>query len=347
MDFLVSEGIFRGRTIPQGATIGHPVSSLEFSRTLSRMASRKACGDDGVPAEILKLSPAPFKENFLDLINLVFASDFQLPKETLMGKVIILHKKGDPSLLVNYRPIALLNSTYQLINLILAGRLQDLAERHGVLESSQFGFRRLHRVTDSVQKQQLLLKFAKMGDGKLIRIDLDYANAFNSAGHACLWAILEKFGVPDVDLLKSFYDLASMRVCVGEHKTADIFMDTGTAQGSALSPLLFILFINALLRLLDQSELHHGVTGAPKFSHLAFADDLSLYLNSEANANKLLEKVHLFERWSGLRIALSKSFVTRTLPATIRKDVVSSLLLFLSNKKEIYVGQELEELMIY
>ena len=33
-------------------------------------------------------------------------------------------------------------------------------------------------------------------------------------------------------------------------------MDTGTAQGSALSQLLFILFINALLRLLDQSELH-------------------------------------------------------------------------------------------
>jgi hypothetical protein len=137
MDFLVSEGIFRGRTIPQGGTIRHPVSSLEFSR----MSSRKACGHDGVPPEILKLSPAPFKENFLDLINLVFASDFHLPKETLMGKVIILHKKGDPSFLGNYRPIALLNSTYQLINLILAGWLQDLAERHGVLESSQFGFR--------------------------------------------------------------------------------------------------------------------------------------------------------------------------------------------------------------
>ena len=50
------------------------------------------------------------------------------------------------------------------MNLILAGRLQDLAERHGVFESSQYGFRWLHRVTDSVQKQQLLLKFAiRMG----------------------------------------------------------------------------------------------------------------------------------------------------------------------------------------
>ncbi len=57
-------------------------------------------------------------------------------------------------------------------------------------------------------------------------------------------------------------------------------------------------FINVLLRLLDQSELHHGVTGVPQFSHLAFEDDLSLYLNSESNANRLQEKVHLFERWS-------------------------------------------------
>jgi hypothetical protein len=70
-------------------------------------------------------------------------------------------------------------------------------------------------------------------------------------------AILEKFCVPDIDLIKSFYDLASMLLYVGEHETADIFMDTGTTQGSALSLLLFILFINALLRLFDHSELHH------------------------------------------------------------------------------------------
>ena len=310
MEFLESAGVFQGRTIPLGATINHPVSPLEFQRILARMALRKACGVDGVPAEILKHSPESFQENLRHLINMIFASEFKLPKETLLSKVVLLYKKGDPSLLGNYRPIALLTSTYQLMNLLLAGRLQDLAERNRVFESSQYGFRWLHRVTDSVQKQQLLLKFAMAGDGTLIRVDLDYANAFNSAGHACLWAILEKFGVPDIDLLKNFYDLASMRLHVGAHETADIFMDTGTAQGSALSPLLFILFINALLRLFDKSGLQHGVDRAPQFNHLAFADDLSLYLNSEANANRLLEKVLQFERWSGLRLALSKSLIT-------------------------------------
>ena len=100
----------------------------------------------------------------------------------------------------NYRPIALLTSTYQLINIILADRLQTLAERHRLFESSQFGFRWLTGVTSSVQKQNWLLKLAKTGDGTLIRIDLDYRNAFNAAGHSCLWSILEKFGVPDISL---------------------------------------------------------------------------------------------------------------------------------------------------
>jgi hypothetical protein len=47
------------------------------------MASRKACGLDGV--QILKHSPEPFQENLRHLINVVFASEFKLPKDTLLG----------------------------------------------------------------------------------------------------------------------------------------------------------------------------------------------------------------------------------------------------------------------
>ena len=39
----------------------------------------------------------------------------------------------------------------------------------------------------------------------LIRIDLDFKNAFNSAGHSCLWAILRGLRVPDVDFLEDLY----------------------------------------------------------------------------------------------------------------------------------------------
>ena len=60
-----------------------------------------------------------------------------------------------------------------------------------------------HRSLGSIQKERWLFKQVMKQDTKLIRVDLDFKNAFNSAGHFSLWKILEGFGVPDVSLLSS------------------------------------------------------------------------------------------------------------------------------------------------
>jgi len=146
-------------------------------------------------------------------------------------------------------------------------------------------------------------------DGTLIRVDLDFKNAFNSLGHSCLWMILEGFGVPGVWLLKNIYENSSMRVQVGGEDTAAIQLDTGTVQCSVLSLLLFDLFINALLRLLDST----GIRNAPDCNHQAFADDLSLYTENTADADILLRPVHQFQEWSGLKISTKKSLATGAL----------------------------------
>jgi len=86
--------------------------------------------------------------------------------------------------------------------------------------------------------------------GRMIRINLDFKNAFNSAGHSCLWLILRGLGVPDVDFLED-HSKSWMKIYVGTGCSAPIQLDTGTVQGSVLSPLLFDPFLNALLRLLD------------------------------------------------------------------------------------------------
>jgi len=126
-------------------------------------------------------------------------------------------------------------------------------------------------------------------DTKLIRVDLDFKNAFNSAGHSSLWKILEGFGWPDVSLLSSIYEHSTMQILVGSKSSAAIQLDTGTVKGSALSPLLFDLFINALLRFLDSTGISHRVRGVPDWNHQAFADDLSLYVGSTEDANTLLD----------------------------------------------------------
>jgi len=103
---------------------------------------------------------------------------------------------------------------------------------------------------------------------------------------------------------------------MGTESTAPIQLDTGTVQGSVLSPLLFILFLNALLRLLDATSITHGIRRIPQWNHAAFADDLSIYVCTVKDGNTLLDVVHKFEDWSGLRISTPKSLATGAMYGT-------------------------------
>jgi len=85
-----------------------------------------------------------------------------------------------------------------------------------------------------------------------------------------------------------------MRVPVGGEYTTAIQLDTGIVQGSVLSPLLFDLFIDALLRLLDSTGIFHKVRNSPDWNHQAFSDDLSPYTENTADADTLLKLVQKF-----------------------------------------------------
>ena len=80
-----------------------------------------------------------------------------------------------------------------------------------------------------------------------------------------------------------------MKITLGTECSAPIQLDTGTVQGSVLSSLFFDLFLNALLRLLDATGIAHGIKMTPQWNHAAFADDLSIYVSTVRDGNKLLD----------------------------------------------------------
>jgi len=167
-----------------------------------------------------------------------------------------------------------------------------------------------------VQRAHWVQQQAMKESGTLIQIDLDFKNAFNSAGHSCLWAILRGLGVPDVDFLEDLYSKSWMKITVGTGCSAPIQLDTGTVQGSVLSALLFDLFLDALLRLLEATGVAHGIKRTPQWNHAAFADDLSIYVRTVRDANKLLDVIHEFEFWIGPRISILKSLATGAMYGT-------------------------------
>ena len=80
--------------------------------------------------------------------------------------------------------------------------------------------------------------------------------------------------------------------------------------------LPYDLFLNALLRLLDATGITHGIKRTPQWNHAAFADDLSIYVGTVRDGNKLLDVIHELEFWSGLRISIPKSIATGAMYGT-------------------------------
>jgi hypothetical protein len=123
-----------------------------------------------------------------------------------MGGLICFFLKKDAVLNIpGYRPVCLLDTVYKVLAAIITDRLYLLTERHGLLDSSQEGFRRLHSTQRQVQSLHWAIQDAAERRELLFCYYSDFENEFNSVDHEALWRWLKELSVPDIDLLQSLY----------------------------------------------------------------------------------------------------------------------------------------------
>jgi hypothetical protein len=180
---------------------------------------------------------------------------------------VLLHKGGGSTVRAeNYRPVVLLNSLFQLVSCIIQERLVRIVEGSNILEAGQGGFRVRRSCDINMHKLDFITREAqKKTSNAFVQIDVDFQNAFNSEPHEHLFAVLRAFKIPDIDLLESVYAVATVSLAQERGKGGGVTFDTGVQQGSVLSPTLFNVFLNPLLRLLTvrghQRGISHGIKG--------------------------------------------------------------------------------------
>ena len=126
-----------------------------------------------------------------------------------------------------------------------------------------------------------------------------------------LWTILETYNIPDIDLLKSLYEHTTVWLPQTDMGSAKITFNTGVAQGSVLSPLLFSLFINALSLYLSEidrnNNIHHVLPNIDPFNHILFADDMSCFAQNNTVMQLIRDDIQEFESWSGMSVNTYKT----------------------------------------
>ena len=115
---------------------------------------------------------------------------------------------------------------------------------------------------------------------------IDYAKAFNCVDHNELWEILQEMGIPDhlICLLRNLYAGQEATVRTG-HGTMDWFqIRKGACQGCMLSPCLFNLYAEYIMRNAGLDEAKAGIKIVRRnINNLRYADDTTFMAESKRN----------------------------------------------------------------
>ena len=198
-------------------------------------------------------------------------------------------KKGNPSLLTNYRPIALLSAVGKVCERLVYNKLYRFVTP--VLSENQSGFRK--KDGTAFQLTRLMQKWSNLLDDShyIGVLFFDLRKAFDKVWHRGLLAKLKACGVTGAALnwFKSYLSNRQQCVKVNQSISSPLQIHAGIPQGAILSPLLFIIYMN------DISQ------AAPKGSSVnLFADDTSLYVNDTCPrqlANELQHAADCLSSW--------------------------------------------------
>ena len=172
---------------------------------------------------------------------------------------------------------------------ILQARLQQYVNCE--LPDVQAGFRKGKGTRDQTANIQWVIKKAREFQKNIYFCFIDYTKVFDCVDHNKLWKILKQMGISDhlTRLLRNLYTDQEATVRTG-HGTTDWFqIGKGVRQGCILSPCLFNLYAEYIMRNTGLDEAQAGIKVVRRnINNLRYADETTLMVESKEELKSLL-----------------------------------------------------------
>ena len=118
------------------------------------------------------------------------------------------------------------------------------------LPDVQAGFRKHRGTRDQISNIRWIIGKAREFQKNIYFCFIDYAKAFDCVDHNKPWKILKEIGIPDnlTGLLRNLYSRQEATVRTGHGTTNCFQIGKGVHQGCILSPCLFNLYAEYIMR---------------------------------------------------------------------------------------------------
>jgi endonuclease/exonuclease/phosphatase family metal-dependent hydrolase len=232
--------------------ISQPITEDEIQEAIKHTKAQSALGPDGIPY-------AWYRAN-LDLLATPLATLFNQVLEK--GSVppswrktyIKLIPKGSQSLeqVSNWRPIALINCDAKLFSRVLTNRLRK--HMTSLISPAQEGFITNRWIANAAFDIMTTQEHLSKQQNPTALLFLDQQKAYDRVNHQYLKAVLKKFAFPDTiqAAIAAIYSNNTARILGPSGPWQPININSGVRQGDPLSPFLFNISIEPVVRQLQQ-----------------------------------------------------------------------------------------------
>ena len=275
-----------------GSNLLNRVTLEELQENLSKCKNKSATGEDEVSYRMIKQLPQGFKEKLCQIYSdSIRLGHFPTAWKSAIIKMIPKPQK-DAKFAKKFRPISLLSCVGKVLERILAHRIAGHLEAEKLLSNTQSGFRKHRMTAEQLLRLSEESHVAFKNKKQIAALFLDAEAAFDRCWHNGIKYKLKKnFNLPDriTRLISSFLTGRSLRVNYEGCTSHIVHLLAGTPQGSPLSPLIYIMYVNDYPEAIQDS-----------CSLSQFADDTALWTEAFTRGyaiRKLQKSLNTLEGW--------------------------------------------------
>ena len=173
----------------------------------------------------------------------------------------MLYKSGDQKNCGNYRTIALISHASKIMLIIILNRLKQKVDFE--LSDCQAGYRSNRGTIDMLFVLQIIIEKIRNTRDEAFITFIDYSKAFDSVVHHQLFKVLVDMGFPThlVSLIANLYENQKATIRWNGDHCEYFNIEKGVRQGCILSPHLFSMYTEQIMRLSELDDEGVNISG--------------------------------------------------------------------------------------